>query len=58
MRRRRNAGSFTTSVHDILHFVHHFVNHATLSVPVSLARVGLVAFVLLGGERSELGFTS
>lgn len=35
--------------------------HATFFfflVPVSLYRMGMVVFVLLGGERTELGFIS
>ena len=53
---RRNAGWATNSIHGILD-VHHAMPPFFL-VPVSLHRMGMVFFVLLGGERTEFGFIS
>lgn len=54
---RRNAGWATNSVHGILDLAYHAMPPFFL-VPVSLHRMGMVVFVLLGGERTELGFIS
>lgn len=55
---RRNAGWATSSVHGILDLAYAPCHLFFFLVPVSLHRDGMVVFVLLGGERTELGFIS
>ena len=55
---RRNAGWATNNVHGILDLAYHAMPLFFFLVPVSLYRMGMVVFVLLGGERTELGFIS
>ena len=57
---RRNAGWATNNVHGILDLAYHAMPpfFFFFLVPISLYRMGMVVFVLLGGERTELGFIS